>query len=84
MVNVEIDTYRTLIINLSGLKNFPPCVLMVKASINQGTLQFRTSDNTVIEDAVFEEKATYKKSFTESGLYSIQWLSNWVIKITKV
>ncbi len=84
MVNVEIDTYRTLIINLSGLKNFPPCVLMVKASINQGTLQFRTSDNTVIEDAVFEEKATYKKSFTESGLYSIQWLSNWVIRITKV
>lgn len=80
--NLKTDT---LILDLSGLKDFPPCLYTVKATIaEECKLRFRTTGYLAIEGAQSVSGRTYIKDFTASGMYSIQWLPNWIIRITRI
>lgn len=88
-LNVEVNENATLVVDLSGLKTFAPCLYTVNAKISgqgtgsHGTLQFRTSDNTVIEGGTYAN-GICKKEVAISGLYSIQWLSDWKLRIIQL
>lgn len=85
-VNVEVGKYKTMILNLTGLDLFAPCLFTVNASmLSGGKLQFRVSDYLKIEGGEHDASShVNKKTFADSGTYSVQWLSNWVIRITKL
>lgn len=87
-LNVDVKGSKqqpdTLILDLTGLKDFPPCLYTVNANIASGCrLQFKATNNLAIEGGVYDNGTTVK-TVTESGMYSIQWLPNWIIRITKM
>ena len=87
-LNVDVKGSKqqpdTLILDLTGLKDFPPCLYTVNATIASGCkLQFKATNNLAIEGGVYDNGTTVK-TVTESGMYSIQWLPHWIIRITKM
>lgn len=79
-LRVVILDGKTLTIDLSGLNYFSPCLYVVHATID-GKLLFCTSDNINIEGGSENGKM---KEISISGWYTIQWLNNWEIRISKV
>lgn len=89
-LNVDIAEKRTLILDLTGLDTFAPCLYTVNAKLGVSSkLQFRTTGYLGIEGAAYTpanktDPAVSLKTFTASGMYSLRWLNNWVIRITKL
>lgn len=89
-LNVDIAEKRTLILDLTGLDTFAPCLYTVNAKLGDSAkLQFRTTGYLGIEGAAYTpanktDPAVSLKTFTASGMYSLRWLNNWVIRITKL
>lgn len=89
-LNVDIAEKRTLILDLTGLDTFAPCLYTVNAKLGDSAkLQFRTTGDLGIEGAAYTpanktDPAVSLKTFTASGMYSLRWLNNWVIRITKL
>lgn len=89
-LNVDIAKECTLILDLTGLDTFAPCLYTVNAKLGVSSkLQFRTTGYLGIEGAAYTpanktDPAVSLKTFTASGMYSLRWLNNWVIRITKL
>lgn len=91
-LNVEVQEKATMNLNLSGLKGFAPMLYSVNVKISgqntgaHGTLVFRTSDGLRFEEynADGSPNNTTSKTITDSGIYSIQWLNNWLIRIERI
>lgn len=86
-LNVDIKEDKTLVIDLTGMNSFAPCLYTIYANIARGTLRFQTTDYLEIAGGVYNpdgEGVTSFKEFNESGVYSLQWLNDWKIQIKKV
>lgn len=91
-LKVNITKPTTLTIELTGIDRFAPCLYTVDASIfSGGKLNFKTTGYLGIEGGTYtpentqDNKPAYTiKTVSASGIYAIQWLSNWSLRITKL
>ena len=91
-LKVNIAESKTLTIELTGIDRFAPCLYTVDASIlSGGKLNFKTTGYLGIEGGTYtpgddktKTPAYTIKTVSASGIYAIQWLSNWSLRITKL
>lgn len=85
-VNVDIHEDNNMIIDLSGLNRFSPCLIDICwCSDYGGMLTFKTSEwPSKIVTPDYPAHPDKSVSFNEPGLYRLTWNSDWELVITKV
>lgn len=85
-VNVDIHEDNNMIIDLTGLNRFSPCLIDICwCSDYGGMLTFKTSEwPSKIVTPDYQAHPDKSVSFNEPGLYRLTWNSDWELVITKV
>lgn len=85
-VNVDIHEDNNMIIDLTGLNRFSPCLIDICwCSDYGGMLTFKTSEwPSKIVTPDYPAHPDKSVSFNEPGLYRLTWNSDWELVITKV
>lgn len=84
-VTAVITEGNELVIDLTGLKAFAPCIFDIYAQIEDylGALTFKTSDpDTALRSTLYGSQTSKRMSFNAPGLYHLSWDENYNILIS--
>ncbi|MCM1320176.1 MAG: hypothetical protein NC217_07320 [Muribaculaceae bacterium] len=87
-LNIDIAQNKTLVIDITGLDKFPPCLYNVYVKMSDAAkVQFLSRDYLAIINGIYNPEGYPSGSslytFLSGGYYQLQWQKNFILEIKK-